>query len=223
MPVVVANDGDVTALAGAAMAGTKGAVLGISLGTSQAGGFVGADGLLSGWLNELAFVPIDYGEHAIHDREWSFDYGTGAHYLSVEAVARLALKTDLPHMTRGSPSEIAARVLERLERGQPQAQRVFETVGTYLGYAILQYAEFYSFDEVLLAGGLTQGSAGSLLVASAADVLACEDAVLAGRVRLRLPSPDRRSVAQALAAASLPVTPSSSPALASSFAWPCLG
>lgn len=69
VPLVVRNDGDVTALAGAAaLEDTR--VLGIAMGTSEAAGYVDASGSLTGWLNELAFVPVDYNPEAMVD-EWS--------------------------------------------------------------------------------------------------------------------------------------------------------
>ena len=59
IPFEVVNDGEVTALAGS-MALGKNAVLGIALGTSTAAGYVTPDGNITSWLNELAFVPVDY-------------------------------------------------------------------------------------------------------------------------------------------------------------------
>ena len=59
VPFDVANDGDVTALMGSMSLG-GGGVLGIALGTSTAGGYVTADGRITPWLNEIAFVPVDY-------------------------------------------------------------------------------------------------------------------------------------------------------------------
>lgn len=53
VPIVVANDGDVTALAGA-MSMERGCVMGLAMGTSEAVGYVNADGNLLGWFNELA-------------------------------------------------------------------------------------------------------------------------------------------------------------------------
>lgn len=61
VPLAVANDGDVTALAGYMSLGT-GPVMGIAMGTSQAAGYVDAQGRVSGWLNELAFAPVDLAE-----------------------------------------------------------------------------------------------------------------------------------------------------------------
>ena len=58
IPVVVANDGDVSALAGAMGLGENG-IMGIAMGTSEAVGYVDGDGNICGWLNELAFAPVD--------------------------------------------------------------------------------------------------------------------------------------------------------------------
>lgn len=75
VPLAVANDGDVTALAGYMSLGT-GPVMGIAMGTSQAAGYVDAQGRVSGWLNELAFAPVDLAEAAPRD-PWSGDTGVG--------------------------------------------------------------------------------------------------------------------------------------------------
>lgn len=71
VPVTVCNDGDVTALAGA-MSLNENNVLGIAMGTSEAVGYVDQDGNITGWLNELAFMPVDASPKAMED-EWSGD------------------------------------------------------------------------------------------------------------------------------------------------------
>ena len=50
VPIEVANDGDVTALAGAMDLGDNN-VLGVAMGTSEAGGYVDGNGNITGWLN----------------------------------------------------------------------------------------------------------------------------------------------------------------------------
>ncbi|HKQ39618.1 MAG TPA: ROK family protein, partial [Verrucomicrobiae bacterium] len=94
IPFEVVNDGEVTALAGAMTLKANG-VLGISMGSSQAAGYVTPDGQITAWLNELAFAPIDYHPHAPAD-EWSGDYGCGVQYFSQQAVGRLISKAGLP-------------------------------------------------------------------------------------------------------------------------------
>ena len=76
VPFEVVNDGEVTALAGSMSLGAH-AILGIALGTSSAGGYVTREGNITTWLNELAFVPVDYSPDAPVD-ESSGDYGVGS-------------------------------------------------------------------------------------------------------------------------------------------------
>ncbi|MGB9601802.1 MAG: ROK family protein, partial [Limisphaerales bacterium] len=71
VPLEVANDGEVTALAGS-MSINDNAVLGIAMGSSQAAGYVTPEGNITTWLNELAFAPVDYNLKAPVD-EWSGD------------------------------------------------------------------------------------------------------------------------------------------------------
>ncbi len=68
VPLEVANDGDVTALAGALELADH-SVLGVAMGTSLAAGYVNGQGLVTGWLNELAFAPVDYGADAAVEHE----------------------------------------------------------------------------------------------------------------------------------------------------------
>ena len=75
MPFDVVNDGEVTALAGS-MALNDNAVLGVAMGSSLAAGFVTPQGNITTWLNELAFVPVDYRPDAPAD-EWSRRPGRG--------------------------------------------------------------------------------------------------------------------------------------------------
>ena len=105
VPLEVANDGDVTALAGA-LELKDNSVLGIAMGTSEAAGYVNAQGLVTGWLNELAFAPVDYGVDAAVDTEWSGDRGTGVGYFSQDAVIRLAARAGM-ELPAGSPGPTA--------------------------------------------------------------------------------------------------------------------
>jgi len=80
VPLVVMNDGDVTALAGALSLRQKG-MLGSAMGSSEVGGFMDKRGRILGWLNELAFAPVDCTSDAATD-EWWGDRGGGALYFS---------------------------------------------------------------------------------------------------------------------------------------------
>ncbi|MDR3229171.1 MAG: hypothetical protein LBT53_07155 [Puniceicoccales bacterium] len=202
VPFEVLNDGDVTALAGSMSMGVNG-VLGISLGTSVAGGYVDPHGRVTNWLSELAFVPTDYRENAPAD-EWSGDLGCAVQYFSQQGVGRL-----LP--LAGIELPAAMKLPERLEAlqtlmasGDPRARKVYESIGVCFGYYIAQLAEFYTFGHVLIMGRVSTGDGGGIIIEKARQVLADEFPEL--RVKLVVPSEKEKRHGQAVAAASLPVT-----------------
>jgi predicted NBD/HSP70 family sugar kinase len=203
VPLSVANDGDVAALAGAQSPGVR-PVLGLALGTSLAAGYVDGAGKIKGWLNELAFAPIASGSSAMLDEEWSGDRGVGSSYLSQDGAIRLAARAGLSLDPELPPAARLRQIQERTERGDPRLEQVFESLGIYLGYALLDYARFYQLEHVLLLGRVTSGPGGALMLDAARRVLAREDARLAGSLHLHLPSEDERRLWQSVAAASLP-------------------
>jgi predicted NBD/HSP70 family sugar kinase len=203
VPLEVANDGDVTALAGALELGDH-PVLGLALGTSEAAGFVDSNGLITGWLNELAFAPVDHAENAPVDVEWSGDRGTGVNYLSQDAVIRLAPRAGITFAPAQSPAQKLERVQALLASGHEGARAVFETIGVYLGYGLLHYSDFFDLKQVLLLGRVMSGEGGRTILERARRVIAAEAPELFARVRLHLPNESRRRVGQAVAAASLP-------------------
>jgi len=205
VPLEVVNDGEVTALAGS-MSLNANRVLGIALGSSQAGGYVNEKGHLTGWLNELAFAPVDYDLQAPVD-EWSGDAGCGVQYFSQQAVFRLARAAGIEIVESLTPVDRLKAVQELLAAGDSRARQVFETIGVYLGYGISHYADFYDIDHVLILGRVTSGEAGPILLYKATEVLRAEFPELAGRLTLHLPDEESRRVGQAVAAASLPVIP----------------
>lgn len=202
VPFRVINDGDVTALAGALSLEARG-VLGIAMGSSEAAGYLDADGHIMGWLNELAFAPVDMNPNAAVD-EWSGGLGLGAQYFSQQAVNRLAEPAGIGFDAGTSLPERLKIVQERAAGGDGDALAIFETIGTYLGYTIPWYREFYDFEHVLILGRVTSGAGGELLAARAEEVLGAEFPELAERVNLQMPDERSRRVGQAVAAASLP-------------------
>jgi predicted NBD/HSP70 family sugar kinase len=202
VPLVIVNDGDVTALAGSMSLEDNG-VLGIALGSSEAAGYVNLDGNLTGWLSELAFAPVDYQPGAPAD-EWSGDRGVGAQYFSQQCVFRLAPAAGLAVPADALPAEKLKFVQEKLESGHEGARRIWETMGVYLGYAIAHYAEFYPLRHVLILGRCTSGQGGALILDGARKVLETEFEELARKVNIQLPDEKSRRVGQSIAAASLP-------------------
>lgn len=205
VPLVVANDGDVTALAGAMSLGT-GRILGIAMGTSEAGGYVDEHTRLMGWLNELAFVPVDLNPQAARD-EWSGDNGCGVKYFSQDAVIKLAPAAGINLGQAKSPAEKLKLVQNALARHDPGARQIFETIGVYFAYAIAWYALFYDIGRVLVMGRVTSGMGGEILVDTASHTLKEAFPDLAGRIIISLPDERSRRVGQSVAAASLPEVP----------------
>jgi predicted NBD/HSP70 family sugar kinase len=202
VPLVVLNDGEVTALAGA-MALEQTGVLGIAMGSSEAAGFFTPKGEITDWLNELAFAPLDYSPHAPLD-EWSGDRGNGALYLSQQCVFRLAERVGIRLPNDVSNAQKLVFVQERLESGHEGAAQIWQSIGAYLGYAIAHHASFYDFRHVLVLGRVTSGLGGSLVLSGAEKVLATEFPELAARIQVHLPDETIRRVGQSIAAASLP-------------------
>lgn len=202
VPFVVVNDGEVTALAGS-MSLDDNAVLGIALGSSQAGGYVTLNGEITTWLNELAFAPVDYDPQAPVD-EWSGDGGVGSQYFSQQAVFRLAPVAGIQLDEKLGPAERLKIVQAMLHEGDELARKVFETIGVYVGYGVAYYADFYDLRHVLILGRVMSGDGGSVILTKAQEVLNVEFPELAGRIKLHLPDEATRRVGQAVAAASLP-------------------
>lgn len=202
VPFEVANDGEVTALAGSISMGKNG-VLGIALGTSMAGGYVNPEGNITTWLNELAFAPIDYNPQAPVD-EWSGDYGCGVQYFSQQCVGRLLAAAKIEVEAALSLPEKLKHVQGLMLAGDERARKIYQTIGTYLGYAIAHYAEFYEFQHVLILGRVTSGPGGDVIIEGAREVLRVEFPELAGRIAFHVPDEKDKRHGQAIAAASLP-------------------
>ncbi len=202
VPFEVVNDGEVTALAGA-MSMNDNAVLGVSMGTSQAGGYVTPAGNITPWLNELAFAPIDYRTDAPRD-EWSGDIGCGVQYFSQQGVGRLAARAgfDFP-ATLPLPEQLIA-VQTAMKAGDTHARAIYESIGVCFGYAIAHYADFYEVRNLLVLGRVTSGEGGEIILERAGAVLRAEFPDLAETIQLRTPDEKNKRHGQATAAASLP-------------------
>ncbi len=203
IPFEIANDGEVTALAGSMSLG-KNNVLGIALGTSTAGGYVNAQGNITNWLNELAFTPVDYNPAAPVD-EWSGDIGCGALYLSQQCTGRLLSAAGIEVEEALPLPEKLKRVQQLMERGDSRAAAIYETVGAYFGYAIAHDADFYEIDHVLILGRVTSGPGGDIILKTARQVLSAEFPKLAERIQFHTPDEKEKRHGQAIAAASLPL------------------
>lgn len=199
----VENDGDITALAGAMNLDADN-VLGISMNTSEAAGYIDGKGCLTGWLNELAFVPMDLNPEA-HKDEWSGDVGCGGSYLSQVAVLRLAETAGIRLNPDNSPTENLRTLQIKVEQGEKRSASLFSTIGVFLGHTLAYYYSLYHFDCVLLLGRVMSGAGGDIIFNSAQKVLAEEYTDVASSIMISLPDENDRRIGQSVAAASLPV------------------
>lgn len=202
VPFEVANDGEVTALAGSMWLGQN-AVLGISMGTSQAAGYITRQGYITPWLNELAFAPVDFRLAAPRD-EWSGDIGCGVQYFSQQAVGRLARSAGFDFPSSMPLPEQLHGVQEAMGGGDKRARPIYETIGTYLGYTIAHYADYYEIRNILLLGRVTTGVGGATMLECARRILRQEFPALAANIAFHTPTEKDKRHGQAIAAASLP-------------------
>ncbi len=202
IPYAVYNDGDVSALAGT-MSLNDNNVLGIAMGTSEAVGYVDGEGRITGWLNELAFVPVDAAPGAMRD-EWSGDIGCGVKYFSQDGVIKLAPRAGIELDEGLSPAEKLKVVQGLMAEGDERAAKVYESIGCYLGHTLAYYHDLYGFKHVLLLGRVMSGKGGDLLLETCRKVLADEYPAVNEAINLALPDEKFRRVGQSMAAASLP-------------------
>ena len=202
VPFEIVNDGEVTALAGSMQLNSNG-VLGVSLGTSMAGGYVNQDGNITDWLNELAFVPVDYRENGPAD-EWSGDLGCGVQYFSQQGVARLAPLAGIEFPAEMKFPERLIGVQKLMEENDPRAEKIYRSIGVAFGYTIARFCDFYpEIKSVLFLGRVTSGKGGDIIQAEAENVIKTQFPEYT--VVFEVPDEKTKRHGQAIAAASLPM------------------
>lgn len=202
VPFAVINDGEVTALAGA-MALNTSSLLGISMGTSTAAGYVTPQGGLTTWLNELAFTPIDYRPDGPVD-EWSGDVGCAVQCFSQQGVARLARLAGLSFPADMPLPEQLLAVQQSLSEGHDAARQIYIAIGQAFGHTLAHWSRFYTLAHVLVLGRVTSGSGGDLILEQARACLQANYPDVASSLQLHTPDETMKRHGQAVAAASLP-------------------
>lgn len=202
VPFEVVNDGEVTALAGSMSLGEN-PVLGLAFGSSLAAGYVNREGNITGWLNELAFVPVDYRPGAPKD-EWSGDGGCGVQYFNQVGSNRISTAAGITYADGQPLPERLVELQKLMADGSEVAAEVYDSIGVMLGYALAHYATFYDLKNILVLGRVTTGKGGDIVLESAKKVLDAEFPELAAQISVALPDEKSRRVGQSIAAASLP-------------------
>jgi glutamine synthetase len=217
VPLKVINDGEVTALA-AVQKLKKGSIMGISMGSSEGGGYANADGNLLGWINELCYIRLDMNPDAPDD-PWTKGNHTGlSHmYLGQRGATKLAHKCGIkvpenmqyPHpdmctIKHEDHAKCLKLIQEDMKKDPKKTGKIYETVGIYLGYALAQYQEFYDIEHVLILGRLSKGDGGDMMLNTAKKVLKEEFPDLK-QPEFHTADDHFKAVGQCIAAAALPV------------------
>jgi predicted NBD/HSP70 family sugar kinase len=217
VPLKVINDGEVTALA-AFQKIKAGNIMGISMGSSEGGGYANADGNLMGWINELCYIRLDLNPKAPTD-PWTKGAHTGmSHlYLGQRGTTKLAHRGGVkvpdnlkfPHKDmctiRHENHAQCLKLIQEAMKDPEQTEKVkeiYETVGVYLGYALGQYCEFYKIDHVMILGRVSKGAGGDLMLDTAKKVL--EEEFPDYKITFHTADDHFKAVGQCIAAAALP-------------------
>lgn len=216
VPLKVINDGEVTALA-AVQKIQKGNVMGISMGSSEGGGYANADGDLMGWINELCYMKLDMNPRAPTD-PWT----KGAHkgishmYLGQRGATKNAYKIcDVPENYKYPHPDMCTikhedhaqclKLIQAAMKSDPDnASDLYRTCGVYLGYALAQYQEYYTIEHVMILGRVSKGDGGDLMLKTASEVLEAEFPDLP-KITFHTADDHFKAVGQCIAAAALPV------------------
>jgi predicted NBD/HSP70 family sugar kinase len=91
-----------------------------------------------------------------------------------------------------------------IEQGDHRACKVYQTIGTYLGYTTAQCADFYDIEHVLILGRVTSGPGAELILNGAREVLRNEFPALGRQITFHTLNENQKRHGQAVAAASLP-------------------
>jgi predicted NBD/HSP70 family sugar kinase len=216
VPLKVINDGEVTALA-AVQKIKKGNVMGISMGSSEGGGYANADGNLMGWINELCYIKLDMNPQAPTD-PWT----KGAHrgmshmYLGQRGATKNAFKicevpenykyphADMCTIKHEDHAQCLKLVQKAMVDNPEKASDLYKTCGVYLGYGLAQYCEHYKIDHVMILGRVSKGAGGDLMLKIASEVLETEFPDLP-KITFHTADDHFKAVGQCIAAAALPV------------------
>mmetsp|Transcript_86996 Transcript_86996/g.211103 ORF Transcript_86996/g.211103 Transcript_86996/m.211103 type:complete len:656 (-) Transcript_86996:104-2071(-) len=217
VPLKVINDGEVTALAAAAKIGA-GNIMGISMGSDEGAGYANKDGNLTGWINEMGYVRIDFSPSGARN-PWDGGVHTGCShmYLGQRGATKLAAKGGVPvpenyvypHADMLTiKHEVHAQCLKMIQEAmkdpekEAEVTKLYETIGVYLGYTLAQYTEFYPIDHVMLLGRVSKGKGGDVMLATAKKVLTEEFPDI--NITFHTADDHFKAVGQCIAASALP-------------------
>ncbi|CAE8623370.1 unnamed protein product [Polarella glacialis] len=163
VPLKVINDGEVTALAAVQKLEGLGNIMGISMGSSEGGGYANSDGNLLGWINEMCYIRLDLNPEAPTD-PWTKGSHTGiSHmYLGQRGATKLAAKAGVkvPENNVYPHPDMCTITHDTHAQGKEAVR--------HGGLAF----EFYKIDHVMILGRVSKGAGGDLMLETAKTCIA---------------------------------------------------
>ena len=109
-------------------------------------------------------------------------------YFSQQCVGRLLAPAGIEVDAKLPLPEKLKHVQKLMDQGDYRARKIYQTIGTYLGYAIAHFTDFYDLENVLILGRVTSGPGGDIIIAGAKEVLKVEFPELTGRIAFHIPT-----------------------------------
>ncbi len=163
LEVLVGNDANLAALGEFHYGAGRGVrnLVYLTVSTGIGGGVI-VDGRLllgaHGFAAELGHIPLEPGGPPCgcggRGCLEALASGTAIQRMAVE-VARRRPDSALSRAARGQPDRLDARLVEELaRRGDPEARRIFEQVGRYLGLGLVAAVHAFDPERVVIGGGV---------------------------------------------------------------------
>lgn len=158
VPIVVANDAELAAVAEARLGAAVGLrdFVSITVGTGIGMGIVMGGSVLRGWrgmAGELAFLPVGVMDLP-HDEPDAYEGLVGGRTLHARCAAEIASARGAGETTQLDPSTSIAIALELARGGDPAARRLIDRECRYLAIGIATVCALIDPQLVVLSGGI---------------------------------------------------------------------
>ena len=135
---------------------------------------------------------------------WRGHLGCGVNTFPQDGGIKLAPRAGIELDEALSPAEKLKVVQKLLDEGSPAAEKVYQSIGVYLGHSLALYHGYYGFKYAQLQGRVMSGRGGDIILDTAKAVLADEYPQVAQAIDASLPDEKARRVGQAGAPSSPP-------------------